>query len=209
MNQPTPSAHALLAAVDFSEGSRLALQQAWVLAAQRPDAELHIGHVIPSGSLDQNEQLLDQAPAAIRDFASQASQGLARLPRPYVTHVRIGSVAPALLQLAVDIDAAMIVVASHGRSLLERTVMGSVSRALIDAGRLPILVSRPKDLAGMARTAGLEPPCPACVLARTSRGERWCDLHGRKHVPVHGAGTATPRRVRFTRAPMDVEGPAM
>jgi nucleotide-binding universal stress UspA family protein len=215
-NDATSRPHVIVAATDFSEVSNLALQQAWQLASQRPDAELHVVHVVDErrglsskeAELEREEQLLAGLPDELRNHAVQQAQ-LGKLPplrRPLGVHVRLGKPAQAILQLAADLDAAMIVVGSHGRSGLDKLLLGSVSAELVKAGRLPVLVSRPKNLEGMAKSEKLEPPCADCIRVRhESGGEQWwCELHGRPHAEHHIHSST--QRVRFSKSPMDFEG---
>jgi nucleotide-binding universal stress UspA family protein len=216
-NPATPGRpHVIVAATDFSEVSNLALQQAWQLATQRSDAELHVVHVVDdrrgptskSAELQREEQLLAELPDAVRNHAiAQAQAGkLPPLHRPLGVHVRLGKPAPSILQLAADLDAALVVVGSHGRSGLSKLVLGSVSEELVKSGRLPVLVSRPKNLEGMAQSAKLDPPCADCIRVRHETGGRqwWCELHGRPHADHHVHSST--QRVSFSKSPMDFEG---
>ncbi|HJL18544.1 MAG TPA: universal stress protein [Sandaracinaceae bacterium LLY-WYZ-13_1] len=208
--------HVIVAATDFSEISNLALQQAWSLATQRQDAQLHVIHVVDahrglrskSSELERESELLETLPGELRNHAIQQAQ-VGKLPplhQPLGVHVRIGEPAGMILQLAADLDAAMVVVGSHGRSGLDKLLLGSVSEKLVKAGRLPVLVSRPKHLEGMARSEKLEPPCPDCIAVRHRSGgnQWWCEVHGRPHTETHVYSAS--ENVRFSKAPMDFEG---
>lgn len=206
--------HVILVGTDFSAASELAVRQAWHLATQRADAQLHVAHVADAApglseaaTLRHRDQLLRELPPRVRAHAiQQASAGrLAPLHQPLGVHVRLGDPVDGLLQLAADLDAAMLVVGSHGKTGIARW-LGSVSEKLVRAGRLPVLVSRPRDLTAMARTERLEPPCPDCVAARhASRGERWwCEVHARPHVATHVYSST--QRVDFAKPAADFEG---
>ncbi len=206
------SPHIILVGTDLGPTSRIAVAQAWQLATQRPDGELHLAYVIPDGGglsknerLLRRERLLEKVPNWVRNRAIQVAQAynLAPLNRAMAVHVRIGKPAAEILQLAADLDAAMIVVGSHGRRGIERAVMGSVAESLVRAARLPVLVCRPKNFAGVAHTEELEPPCPDCLAARDeSDGARlWCELHGRPRVKTH-----TYRASHSGKPPFDSQG---
>jgi nucleotide-binding universal stress UspA family protein len=64
----------------------------------------------------------------------------------YVVAFPEGSTASAILELADELDASLIVIASHGRSGVRRAVLGSVAEDLIRNGYRPVLVVRPADV---------------------------------------------------------------
>jgi nucleotide-binding universal stress UspA family protein len=63
----------------------------------------------------------------------------------YVVAFPEGSAANAILELADEFDASLIVIASHGRTGVRRAVLGSVAEDLIRSGNRPVLVVRPTD----------------------------------------------------------------
>lgn len=63
----------------------------------------------------------------------------------YVVAFPEGSTSSAILDLADELDASLIVIASHGRSGVRRAVLGSVAEDLIRSGHRPVLVVRPTD----------------------------------------------------------------
>lgn len=215
-NETTKRPHVIVVGTDFSEVSNLAIQQAWLLASQRPDGQLHVVHSIDTrrgltskaDEVEREDRLLQELPAKVRNHAIQQAQ-LGELPplnQPLGVHVRLGKADEAILQLAADLDAAMLVVGSHGRSGLDKLILGSVSEKLVRAGRLPVLVSRPRHLETMAKSEKLEPPCPDCVATRHQTGgnQWWCEVHSRPRAE-HMIHSST-QRVNFSKAPMDFEG---
>ena len=60
----------------------------------------------------------------------------------YVVAYPEGSTSNAILDLADELDASLIVIASHGRSGVRRAVLGSVAEDLIRSGHRPVLVVR-------------------------------------------------------------------
>lgn len=60
--------------------------------------------------------------------------------------VVVGDAAVELDRLAVERDAALVIVGTHRRGALARMVAGSVSRALIERGSRPVLVARDASL---------------------------------------------------------------
>jgi hypothetical protein len=103
-------------------------------------------------------------------------------------HTRIGPPADAILQLAVDVGAELIVVGTHGRRGVRKLLLGSVAEQLIQAGHCPILVAHPRDFSGLAHSDTVEPLCEDCAAARAaSDGKQlWCEFHARPHIRPHG-----------------------
>ena len=60
----------------------------------------------------------------------------------YVVAYPEGSTADAILELTDELDASLIVIASHGRTGVRRAVLGSVAEDLIRSGHRPVLVVR-------------------------------------------------------------------
>lgn len=209
-------AHVILVATDFSDAANLALQQAWQLATQREDGELHVVHVVDDRGvpmrkrtrLARHDRVLQELPPQMKNQAIRLAQRieLAPLHRAFQVHVRFGRPAEEILALAVELDAAMVVVGSHDRGGLDRLVMGSVADAVVHAGLLPVLVSRPKrfDATYAESSEAPEPPCPACVAVQRASGgaELWCERHSRPYVRPH----VYAGRGDFTKRPFDAEG---
>lgn len=198
----------VLAATDFSTASDHALLQAWMRVAGRDDAELHLVHVAEDlgGREDEASRLarvtsLHQA-AQVHVARIARREGLTPLEHPLTLHIRVGAPDHAILQLAADLDADLLVVGSHGKTGLA-SWLGSVSRKLLETAHLPLLVARPKHLEDMREGVALDPPCPDCVAMRRATGGArfWCDLHGREHVHVHGHGMT--QRVSFSKPSAD------
>ncbi len=94
-------------------------------------------------------------------------------------HLRGGKVVRELVQLATDVQAALIVVGSHKGPHIKDWIVGSTVERLVGGSPFPVLVAapRPKDLEKHEPT--IEPPCPQCLAARAaSRGKQWwCERH--------------------------------
>lgn len=119
-----------------------------------------------------------------------------------VTHFRVGKPAPMLIQLAVDLDADVIVVGTHNRTGIKRLVMGSVAETVVHQARCPVVVVRKKDHLELGDVPEVEPPCKACMDTRAASNgaEMWCARHAlakyrpRVHRVMRGAnrGEAEP-----------------
>lgn len=193
----------IVVGVDYSEASNLALEQAYELAAARPNAELHIVNVVhlygnqaptdaPStvgfsavSMADANAQLgayvqqRQQAYATSNDGANGS-----RVPR-VVCHLRLEAPAEEIAQLAADLEADLVVVGTHGRRGISRLLLGSVAEAVVRLSPCPVFVVRPKALP--AEGPKIEPPCPRCVEARAASlgKEFWCEQHRARHGQRH------------------------
>ncbi len=81
-----------------------------------------------------------------------------RSPRPPVgLHVRLGHAVPTIVQAAIDYEVDQVVVSTHDRKGLERALLGSVARDLVDAAPCPVLVVRPLKYGGRAKSPKPEP----------------------------------------------------
>lgn len=95
-----------------------------------------------------NDEISALAPEAVNALIRHA-QGLLNNVKEHATHegvaleavVREGDPAEAILGLASERDASLIVMSSHGRKGLSRLLMGSVTEQVIGLGECPVLVS--------------------------------------------------------------------
>jgi nucleotide-binding universal stress UspA family protein len=89
------------------------------------------GEAMARKSLELREQLEEIAAKEIPQAAS-------------VAHVKwSGNAAQAITELADELDADVIVMATHGRSGLSNVLVGSVAQAVIRTGGRPVLVQKP------------------------------------------------------------------
>jgi nucleotide-binding universal stress UspA family protein len=136
----------LLVGVDRSDASRAALE----LAA---DVAVALG-----GSLSVLEVVDYLPPFPLRESTAGTHEGEAQAPGPAMAlleaevrgvrargvgvqvFVRSGDPAPALLELADDVDADLVVVGTRGRGGPAELLLGSVARTVADRARRPTLV---------------------------------------------------------------------
>lgn len=185
----------IVVGVDFGPSGEEAFRMAMELGREIPHAELHLTAVVvehtqsPSATrIAIDERLVEDASARLRDYIESkrvAYEG-AEFSRPVVHHVRLGDAAEALHQVAVDVDARLIIVGTRGTRGLARLVLGSVSERLVKLAKVPVLVARPNELAGMEKSITRpEAPRP---------GQTEADLHApasyeRRSVMEFGART--------------------
>ncbi|MCU0589259.1 MAG: universal stress protein [Syntrophobacteraceae bacterium] len=140
----------VLVAVDFSKHALKAWLYAWAIA---PGAEIHLAHVfetpfetemlsmgVPRGSLlEAHEKARSEAETEMRGFMEQSGVDAQDL------HFSIehGSHIPGTLRdKAMEMSADLVVVGKHGRSLIERLLMGSVTLQLLADCPCDLLVSQ-------------------------------------------------------------------
>jgi nucleotide-binding universal stress UspA family protein len=183
--------------IDFSDLSNQALDQALEVTGLHA-GEVHVVYVEPD--LPQNTMLLaplvepTPATALLEQVRLRATERLAAVQargtlgvKRVVVHVRHGSAAEEIAQLAADLDADLVVVGSHGRRGLSRVLLGSVAERVSRLARCPVWIIRPKDHQAINRAPEIEPPCPQCVARRaaTNGAELWCARHAEHHIRAH------------------------
>lgn len=174
----------ILVAIDFSETSLRALKVARELAQNQKDAELHLVHVLPPvrGRLGFVQAANDTLEAMVAiERASEELEALcldaeAKTGVRVHGHVRVGEPAREIVQLASDIVADLVVVGTHGRTGIERALLGSVAEEVVRRAPSPVLTVKPKELPPWAQ---IEPPCADCLEAqRKSQGQiLYCERH--------------------------------
>lgn len=166
----------ILVATDFTDASTHAVRYAMTILARIPGSALHLAHVVvePPGKVDlaQDDRLLRDGLDRLRTSVETLARGAAaegeKVERDVVHHVRVGKNAARVIeQVALDVDADLVVVGTHARKGLERLVLGSVAEDLLRAGRVALLVARPNAFDGMERTQRPEAAKPGVNVHAT------------------------------------------
>jgi nucleotide-binding universal stress UspA family protein len=148
-------------AIDFSEPSRMALEEA-VELARNAGAELHVLHVQSRPSVSAVDLLSagfesveadDASEALLRSWAEVASRALDRPVRPCV---EMGSAPTQIAEYARRQGIDLLVLATHGRTGLQRVVMGSVAERVVRLAPCPVLVVRRRAPAPLHTSVGEE-----------------------------------------------------
>lgn len=134
----------ILCPEDFDDNSMAALDYACRLASEN-DAMLYVLHVIfipltsPSLPLEQYPPV-SEGPAKVHleNVARDHLFGKAR----YETLVHTGKAADVVIKAAEDINADLIVMATHGRTGITRLFLGSVAEQVVRESRRPVLTIR-------------------------------------------------------------------
>ncbi|HEX6275453.1 MAG TPA: universal stress protein [Polyangiaceae bacterium] len=194
--------YVIVVGIDYSETAELALDKALELAAERPGAEVHVVHVLATNLPALSPELavinagvtlptLEEAAERLESYVAgkvlafgAAYSGPARTAPRVVPHLRVDVPTSEIAELAIDLEADLVIVGTHGRRGLARLTMGSVAEATVRLSPCPVLVMRPKASPSIP---AIEPPCARCVEARNaSEGrEYWCEQHRERHGQRH------------------------
>ena len=196
----TPSwDYPIVVGVDFQPLTDEALREAFRTAALRPGSTVHAVHGIATapahargaGAISETEVLLEDRLAKLKNYVSKAATAWPEAQGQRVQlHYRIGDPAEVLVQVSVDLNAELIVVATHGRHGLRKLTLGSVSSRLIEIARCPVLIVRARDYTGLSPTPTIEPVCPECARVRRETGDvtLWCESHRHTRPMPHAMG---------------------
>lgn len=145
----------VVGATDFSEASLIAMTTAHTEAIRR-HVPLHLIHVLDVGAYALGGRGTD-VPAYLRDTPPIALDGLGDLHAEATRRLHAmldafdidgkvtvvpGRAAPAIVSYAESIDAALVVVGTHGRSRFARLTLGSNAADVVDAAPCSVLVVR-------------------------------------------------------------------
>lgn len=159
----------ILCPVDFEESSLAALEHARRLAADT-GATLHLLHALPILPM-----LSDRGMPFTADAAAAEAEAMRRLKEiarrrlgkaPYALHTRVAFVSDvprAILGVARDLGADLIVMATHARSGLKHVFVGSVAEAVVRNAPCAVLTLHPS-----AEPAAKAPGAAAKRRARAS-----------------------------------------
>ncbi|HMJ10924.1 MAG TPA: universal stress protein [Polyangiaceae bacterium] len=187
--------------IDFSPAGDVALKQAFAMVNATPFAEPHVVYVAAAygamvridtpdevftlGIEEAAERLRAHVESVVESFRLEHETFFDRV----VTHIRVGSPAREIAQLAADLDADMVIVGTHGHTAVRRLLLGSVTEGIMRLARCPVLVVRPKDHGNGAvgHVPEIEPPCPICIQTRRQSGgaQMWCAQHTGRHGRRH------------------------
>ena len=139
-----PIARSYLVPVDFSKGSEAALSHA-VALAKEDKAKLILIHVIPAAMVYPGEATKFDFYALLERDARENVARLAKRKKLKPTDYRlilVRGVDPAdvIARQARQLRVSMIIMGSHGRTGLQRLLMGSVAERTLRYARCPVLI---------------------------------------------------------------------
>lgn len=132
----------ILSPVDFDENSLAALNLARQMAMDH-SAIIHVLHVVPSVLAP------DEASAAYTSREHEIEARLQQIARERLTglqhqiHAPVGDTAKIIVQMAQDLHADLVVIATHGRTGLQHLFLGSVAERVVRESPCPVLTMRP------------------------------------------------------------------
>ncbi len=206
-HQAVPEAYSILVAVDYSEGSTLALAEAIRIATQRAPSHLHFVRVLAGVQLGGADA--GSAPGVTSAVSTQEPQGAAQELQDYLirlvgspndpgapatlaevswtAHVRSAEPVQAIAQLATDLQVQLVVVGTHSRKGLARFLLGSVAEGVVRHAPCPVLVVREVGAQPANDVPQIEPACERCVAQRraTAGKQLWCEQHSAHHDRRH------------------------
>lgn len=200
--------YSIVVGVDYTDVSTSALAHAIGLARGRERSHIHVIHAL-SGSPWLQRGIPDPMPSpgslnlayvepAATDMLNDTRAYIERVltalglhdSAPSVAwtlHFRHTEPASAIVQLAADLRADLIVVGTHGRQGFERFLLGSVAEKVVRLAPCPVLVMRPVGAVAATDGPQIEPVCPDCLQTRTitTGKELWCERHSQRHERAH------------------------
>jgi nucleotide-binding universal stress UspA family protein len=154
---------------DLEASGDEAIEQAYVLAARIARSEIHVVHAVSARArkdVEASSKKIDESMTELRARVMPVARRWSPTI-PTHLHVRIGTVLETIQQIAVDYDASLVLVGTHGYRGMEGLSHRSIAARLVRIARLPVLVAHAKDFAGLTATARPDPARPGEDLHRT------------------------------------------
>jgi nucleotide-binding universal stress UspA family protein len=145
----TGSFERILVPLDYSRSSDSALAYAKQIGAAE-GAELHLLHVLEVGAYPdfyfpvQATQMFDMPELKSRAL-DNLNDRLKRVEGPDVeaeVHVELGHPPQTILDRAESLGTDLTVISSHGRTGLERVLLGSVAEAVVRGSKTPVMIAK-------------------------------------------------------------------
>lgn len=183
--------YTILVAIQNDATADETMRQGYRLASTRGATELHAVSVVTtvggtSKGMGNLDRALEAAPGVIQAVVERSAPDEPAVN--VIGHVRAHQTpARAIIQLAVDIAADVVVVGTHRRTGLEKLVLGSVAEEVLRGAHCPVLVAIPKAYDGLEHSPSIEPPCPDCLETRasTAGSTYWCARHSQSYRKPH------------------------
>jgi universal stress protein A len=130
----------ILVPVDFSSCSTAALNAAVLMARARESAAIHILHVAPGLVPFYDAELGILEPSRlVHRLRMRALEHSVELDLPCDEEVVFGEPVDEILKKAVELQSDLIVMGTHGRSGLDRVLVGSVAESVLRKAPCPVL----------------------------------------------------------------------
>lgn len=197
---PSPS---LLAATDFSDPARHALERAAQLAATHNGARLTLTHVISSSMLERlrglmqdeaptvKDRLLHEAQAALAEQAAHLSEKYAC---PVETLLRQGPALNVIPDLADELQADLLVMGVRGAHFVHEFLIGSTTERVLRKTLRPMLAVKQRPQGAYRRVLVPVDFSPHAAVAATT-AHAW--LPHAEIVLLHAFGVEMESTLRF------------
>jgi nucleotide-binding universal stress UspA family protein len=172
---PAANGAAILLCYDGSDGAKRAIEVAHAVAGDRRVTVLHLWE--PPGGLMLSDPFgglpvwspdqISEVDAVVRERAGRLVADGVRIAREagFEAQGRLeaspGSDWRAILDVADELDAQLIVLGARGLSAVESAILGSVSNAIVHHAKRPVLVGPPAEGEAGAGTGCVDPSDPA------------------------------------------------
>lgn len=128
---------------------------------RRPVPLAAAGGAFPSGMIaapptkyaESKDQAIAREEQRLLEYLHKAGQPLAETNRQIHAAVRMGEPAEEIVDFAKKDGTDLIIMATHGRSVLRETLQGSITAAVIRSGVAPVLVMRSKEPAHRSKSS--------------------------------------------------------
>ena len=137
----------VVVAYDFSPSAEEALMRAIDVAARAPQHVLHVVCALDPANYGRHVKA-ETADSIQRQASERVAAGFAgRITAAdvqFFVHARIGNAADEILEVAREVGADLLFIGSHGKTGVERLLLGSVSERVVREAKCPVMVVRHK-----------------------------------------------------------------
>ncbi len=140
----------ILCPIDFSNMSQKLLDYS-IVFAQANNAKLVLLHVVDHPHIYDNYQFLAITPQEISEtLEKKAQQELSTLVKQIENKIQVdmlvtkGKPFIEIIRVAKDVDADLVIIASHGRSAIAHVLIGSTTEKVARKAPCPVLIFREK-----------------------------------------------------------------
>lgn len=155
---PTTQSLTLVVGISADTTGVTAWQRAAEIAHAAPNAEVHLCHCAGPAD-DRAEWRLSEGEQRLGQWAATQLIGDELILRSE-THVGVGDPAEVVRQLAVDVEADLIVIGTHQKGILAQLTQGSVVHDLLADAPCSVVVALPRDHADREKSPSVESAQP-------------------------------------------------
>ncbi len=145
----------ILCPVDFDQGSLAALPVSADIALEH-NAVLHLLHVIHLHPSAEPSLSFGEAQATALNRLEQIGHQKLKAGTRFELHIVTGDAAGEVLHAVTRLGIDLIVMATHGRRVVRRLVLGSVAERVVREARCPVLTVKPKTARSGASRVGVQ-----------------------------------------------------